>query len=740
MKYLYLQEFGKKYKAFHFNQIIIFCTLIFPTSPTTSQPVSDAVKVTTIDLQDLLPSLKNCFIRVFAVNFTFDYSTLTVPFVLTNVVNYYSKCGNECEPEYGKPDTRLERTLVLKLSSIKCFTGVILVDLKIRRFIQAKRYLEPLRIILMNEYGLRYLRNNGKEAVEDKLLRISPRTYFVYTSQEFSLELHLDLFLVEALTFNKDLFTYFRIVYTEALVNSKGASSYPNQLYYINNNEFCKHTLALDCPYLQDLSIYESLTSCYKNKTMNGRNFHPWSVDEMKKNISTICQLYFATGEESISVIKATMTFLREDFNQTLMRELCSKSKKSLSTHYCFQTHFISTSAFSEGFQFYQVGYENDFNFITSDGIYQVTNTVKDYLTPFGAAVRWSLLVTFIVIVLIVTGLTIKYKIFSLELLNSLFYILGILLEQGTNLTAFTSAKSGLVRFGKIVLFVFIPSAMILGTFYKSFLKSDFSIPVPYKTSWNDLKQLVDADFEVFVPMENCKVKLNLPSFQISKSIKFCKPGHPDFWEAIMCQEHLNKQKYTSFLEAVTLFDTDLVAFESGDTPKYYFTILDLGSQTTYVCLEHFPEFVRTNLSKPKTAFLVLRSEFDYYWRLIQEIQVIGTKFAHNFGSNDSLLKKPKGFYILGTGDENYNWVHKRMNLLLTSGIYWFWEKWEQIRSGNFATPPKSSVVPAKALVMTDFELAFIVLIILLTISCLAFAIEANLGLVAYYKKRKCRI
>ncbi|CAG7819532.1 unnamed protein product [Allacma fusca] len=475
---------------------------------------------------------------------------------------------------------------------------------------------------------------------------------------------------------------------------------------------------------------------------MNGRNFFPWSIDEIKKNISTICQLYSVTGEESFSAIKATRTFLREDFNQTLIRELCSKSKERIHNSFCVQTHFISTKTTLDGFQFYMVGYENDFNFITSDGIYQVKNTIGDYLTPFGTKVRWCLLVTFIGIALIVTGLTFQRKMFTGGLVRGFFHIIGIVLEQGTDLPVLTTTKSKLVTAGKIVLFFFIPSAMILGVNYKSFLKSDFSIPIPYKTSWNDLKQLVDADFEVFVPMENCKVNLNLPSFQISKSIKFCKPGDSDFWEAVMCHKHLLEQKYASFLEAVTLFDTDLVTLESGDIPKYYSTILDLGSQTTFVCLENLPEFVRTNLSNPRTAFLVFKAEFDYYWRLIQDlqIQVIRTKFGHNFRSNDSLLKKPKGLYISSTGDENYNWVHKRMNLLLTSGIYWFWEKWEQIRNGNFATPPKSSVVPTKALVMTDFELAFIVFIILLTIGSFVFATEVHLGLVVYCKRGKHRM
>ncbi|CAG7733712.1 unnamed protein product [Allacma fusca] len=215
--------------------------------------------------------------------------------------------------------------------------------------------------------------------------------------------------------------------------------------------------------------------------------------------------------------------------------------------------------------------------------------------------------------------------------------------------------------------------------------------------------------------MEDCILK-GLPWFsEENKSITFCKPDQQDFQQVVKCQEHILRQRYASYHRAVMLVDSDLAQVENENISEYYSTILDLGSQTTYVCLEDFVKFLETNLSKPKTALAVFRENFDYYWSFISDLSRGGTKFGHNLGSNDSLLKKPKGFYISNTGDECYNLVHKRMSVLLHSGIYWYWEKLEQMQNDNFDRTLKTSSEPVKALQVMDFELVFLGSLWLLT-------------------------
>ncbi|CAG7822528.1 unnamed protein product [Allacma fusca] len=635
-----------------------------------SEPSLAPVKATTIDLQELLPSLINYFIRIFEMNFSLDYSTVTVPFVLTKVSSYGISDSISRYDVYriNRQERESGSIAMLKLSSIKCFAGVISPPNYSSENI-AQLQLRTLEQILAIEYSIWYFKivNNKIEGV--KKLRISPRIYFLYTMTSALVhDTDVQKLTLHSLLTHDDTFTYFEIVYRTILSpTSEVTKQYTIELYYIRINYDCLRFYEFNCPYLQDMPMYESLNACYKKRIMNERHLFAWSMDGIENEGNSICKSHYPTIKiESHSLMKATSTFLRQDYNHTLREEICSRSPEFLFKifkDFTFSKSKVvetSISASPEGYDFYMVGYKNEFIFITSDGTYQVKNSFSEFLTPFGIVVRWCLLSTLIVMVLVLTGLTFKSdnKNIVLVFINNLFHIFGTILEQGVDLHSLTTAKPTLVKAGKTVMFCFIPSVMILGNVYKSFLKSDFTISVPYKTGWKDLKQLVDSDFEVFVPMENCMLKGSHPhKLGVNRTIMSCKSDQPDFYEALDCEEHMLIQQYASYQRAVMIFD--------------------LGSQTTYLCLGGFREFVQTNLSKSKTALVVFRREFDYYWRLIDELRLSVTRFGHNLESEDNLLKTRRGFYIENTGDENYNLVHKRMSFLLSSGIYWLWEKWE---------------------------------------------------------------
>ncbi|CAG7829240.1 unnamed protein product, partial [Allacma fusca] len=144
------------------------------------------------------------------------------------------------------------------------------------------------------------------------------------------------------------------------------------------------------------------------------------------------------------------------------------------------------------------------------------------------------------------------------------------------------------------------------------------------------------------------------------------------------------------------------------EIPDHYQLLFNLGTQTTFVCLEDFQIFATTNLSRPKTALVVYKGEFYKYQRFLEKNISFGAKFAHNFENDDGLLKSRKGFYISNTGDKNYDWVHRRMEVLLSSGIYWFWADLEQTRMDRFKPTSNALIAPAKSLEISDFELALI--------------------------------
>ncbi|CAG7826930.1 unnamed protein product [Allacma fusca] len=107
---------------------ILFTLALFKNA-SKSEPLLNPPKFTTIDLQELLPSLINCFVRIFDLGVTFDYFTLTIPFVLTKVKIYpcfqqFSDC--DFDDDFIKSEKLVEKLLTPKLSSIKCFAGIIL--------------------------------------------------------------------------------------------------------------------------------------------------------------------------------------------------------------------------------------------------------------------------------------------------------------------------------------------------------------------------------------------------------------------------------------------------------------------------------------------------------------------------------------------------------------------------------------------------------------------------------------
>ncbi|CAG7727751.1 unnamed protein product [Allacma fusca] len=718
-------------------QVLIIPLIIF-TDHVICNPYVTPINSRAVDLQGLLQSLSNCFVRIFALQTAFDFSSSNVPFVLTNV-NNYDFCPKNSEGFHYMylPDKFVENIAVLKLSSIKCFAGVILqeneyTDERISTSTTPDD-INCLISILSLEGSLRYFRIVNYEAVHAQELRIYPRTYFVFTNsirEKTVSESHKGY--ITALLKHDNTFSYFIIEYSPVLGADLSALQDTKELYYILHNCDWGYLIRSKCPDVQGSSIYQSLSTCYKKATGNGRHYYAWAAYEIG-NLDfglKFCPNSVTEEDFSLSSMTALGFFLREDFNGTLRETICSQKMMEVKCRTRFDYEFIRTSDISDGYQFYMVGY-NDFIFFTTDGVYEVKNAFHEYLAPFDPNVRFTLATAFITVALILTGITLQHGIVSGVLIQILFQLFSIMIEQGTKLSVSKSAKSVLTTSRKIVLISFIPAAMILSIYYKSFLKSDFTIPTPYKTEWGTLKQLVDEGFEILVPMENCRLRCRHRPHEIIVVV-ICKPDQSDdLAAAVMCQQLIKYQKYISYYQAVSRYDSEVEKFGIEHVPEHFSTVYALGNQSTYFCLEFIQEFLPLRLNIPKTALVVFRRHFNYFWRLFQEGQGNGKKIAHNLDSRDSLLNTPRGYYIATTGDDNYNWVHKRMNVLLSSGIYWFWETMEKMDDDDV----KPTTIPVKALTIPDFELALNGWMRLLIVCTVVLALELILACRTYYRR-----
>ncbi|CAG7717481.1 unnamed protein product, partial [Allacma fusca] len=355
-------------------QFLVIPLIIF-TDHVICNPYVIPINSRTSDLQGLLQSLSNCFVRIFALQTAFDFSTSSVPFVLTDV-NNYDLCLKNSEGYYKIHlyDQNLENIAVLKLSSIKCFAGVILqendyADEKISTSTTPDD-ISCLTIILSTEYSLRYFKIVNYEAVHEKKLRIYPRTYFVFTNaikEKTFPKSHADYII--SLLRHDDTFSYFIIKYSSsALQDTK-------ELYYIHHNCVRGSELRLKCPDLQGSSIYQSLSTCYKTLTGNGRHYYAWAAYEIG-NLDfglELCQNSVMEKNYSPFSMRALGVFLRDDFNGTLKGKMCPQQTMLIECDPTYHYEFVRTSDISDGFQFYMVGY-NDFIFFTTDGVYEVKN------------------------------------------------------------------------------------------------------------------------------------------------------------------------------------------------------------------------------------------------------------------------------------------------------------------------------------------------------------------------------
>ncbi|CAG7832250.1 unnamed protein product [Allacma fusca] len=122
---------------------------------------------------------------------------------------------------------------------------------------------------------------------------------------------------------------------------------------------------------------------------------------------------------------------------------------------------------------------------------------------------------------------------------------------------------------------------------------------------------------------------------------------------------------------------------------------------------------IEVALRKPQTALVVFSYEFEYYWDVVKGVAASAKKkirVAHNRKiENDLFLSQPVSLYVETDIQEKYNFVFKRAHSMLSSGLFWQWEKWDKIRfpknleennRGKYTNKGEETII--KALSMED--------------------------------------
>ncbi|CAG7821733.1 unnamed protein product, partial [Allacma fusca] len=106
-------------------------------------------------------------------------------------------------------------------------------------------------------------------------------------------------------------------------------------------------------------------------------------------------------------------------------------------------------------------------------------------------------------------------------------------------------------------------------------------------------------------------------------------------------------------------------------------------SQFRLFCDEDLKSIIENVLTLPKTALVVPANEFEFYWEQVRnQMRGKNLKFWHNRKTiNDQLIRPTISVFLFGhVLNERYGHVAKRVKIMLSAGLYAFWEKWDKIR------------------------------------------------------------
>ncbi|CAG7823115.1 unnamed protein product [Allacma fusca] len=296
--------------------------------------------------------------------------------------------------------------------------------------------------------------------------------------------------------------------------------------------------------------------------------------------------------------------------------------------------------------------------FITSDSVSSVKIEFALYTEPFEGKI-WAcvaFLILFLAFVLSVsTIITSESRNFLQEFSIKAFALLGNLIDQGQD-TLEKDIRSRACAMSTIVA-LWLMSTILLSNGYKGFLKTLFSLENEMETKWKSLEEL--KNFTLYFPAWDDVDDFLGPYFTVGQ--KRCKA------------------------ECLSIFGTPTFIFGNGvDAIELNGTELrrKFGIELRCFQYQHLLEITVKNLTLPQTALVVFSYDIDHYWNRVQrKIIERKLKFAPSLRAQSSTyFQQPISIFIPALMEHQYKNVERRAGVMLSNGLFWLWEKWDQIR------------------------------------------------------------
>ncbi|CAG7830305.1 unnamed protein product [Allacma fusca] len=460
---------------------------------------------------------------------------------------------------------------------------------------------------------------------------------------------------------------------------------------YYKINGHMKYLFSFSCASLESCAMETNLF--YSKITQNGKSVH-WVIQESfiqrKKDAHDRLKNHSPFEREKTVILEISSdVFLLRDLNWTFSRNevltiqlaTVSKSVKSLT---------------KDPLEIFYPEKTINFKFFTPDGVYYSRESSFVFVQRFDKVIWTGLILTCLAcsMVLVSSDSFIRrhssrsqLKILSelYRYISTLAKMVRVLLEQCDNNVRFLNAERLLYTLWLLVSVLFTNA-------YKGALKADYSVKNPIQTKWKHFHELMDFTAFVFVDgrsKSSCHIGSTNASHYCNEKVtretllNQCvkRKIHANFaLDFCELRQTLNRVKPLVKVRARKAEDSKLKMYWEKKLE-----ILDgVMKRLCIVCKHDLLNFIQqTALNTTRIAFIATVERFEGLKRILGK-KDLGIYFRNNGKVEDRELARDT-MYVSPSGINRkyHHWVGRRIKILLTSGIYGLWHRWDGIRFRN---------------------------------------------------------
>ncbi|CAG7828837.1 unnamed protein product [Allacma fusca] len=431
-----------------------------------------------------------------------------------------------------------------------------------------------------------------------------------------------------------------------------------------------------------DSNLFHNIKEAYAASTDDGRELC-WRVRDGTGIKNTLNSPNFGSpfSRENYQNIKlASYNFLLTALNTTMLISNPSGSHEIPEIISLPGGFWVSTLKYS--YEYYLSGYGEGIVFVTADGVFKEEKSMSLLFGPLDSSVWYCTLGLSVLAIILMTGLLWKFEYLSLSFKDaagsSAWSVLSMFLEKPHSL--FKKGNSDTL---KITVGLVFMAAVVISNAYKGMVKSNFVVKNPYQTKWEELQDLINFNFFSVMDDDNyCNTVVSDQILSMRYLFEISDPNdttiiatrHKPFLDCILGRTQ-------GSLKCSLLRQAWVALSQKRDPLSREFVDAFFNNHSLF-CLRTLSKAIRAELIKAKTAFVMTSNQFTFYWNYFQKEMDQNPKyaFAHNKNVKDMFLRIPQAFVLSMGWNSMYQRVPKRALNLLSSGIYWFWEKWELLR------------------------------------------------------------